>query len=100
LTTECFDHACTCRYTNPERTIIYIKWHDASYQRGECSIDDLKSEVILESAGLLIQETDTEYCLSLDFYPRQMTWRHIEHIPKVMVLEVVKFPLPEKKREE
>lgn len=97
MTTEhhCFDRLCKSRNNNSEKTLIFIKWTDASYQEGPDYIGNLNSGIVLETAGHLVQETDTYYSVALDFYEKEGTWRHITHIPKVIVTEVQKFPVPE-----
>ena len=77
----------------PKRTLVWIRWYDASYQRGECSEDDLVPKVEIESAGLLIREDEEFISLALDRYENDHTWRYIEHIPKVNVRAVKKMVL-------
>jgi hypothetical protein len=72
------------------RTIVFVRWFDASYQRGECSHDELIARVEIESAGLLVREDEQSISLALDRYDADKTWRYIEHIPKVNVLELRK----------
>jgi hypothetical protein len=68
-----------------KRTLALVEWFDASYQRGECTDDELVPTVLLESAGLLIREDKESISIALDSYPVDGTWRYIEHIPKVNV---------------
>ena len=75
-----------------QKSIAYIKWCDASYQRGECTAEDLVPEVIIESAGFLIREDEKTYSIAMDWYESYKTWRYIEHIPKV---NVIRFELIE-----
>jgi hypothetical protein len=70
------------------RTLVYVRWFDASYQRGECTEDELVPVVELESAGLLVAESDQTISLALDRYDEDGSWRHIEHIPKVNVRQL------------
>jgi hypothetical protein len=97
MTTEhcCFDKKCTSRNKNSEKTLILIRWDDASYQEGPYYIGNLKYGVILETAGHLVQENETHYSVAMDFYEEEGTWRHVTHIPKGMVVSVHKFPVPE-----
>jgi hypothetical protein len=97
MTTEhfCSDKSCKSRNKNVEKSLILVKWNDASYQEGPYFIGNLKSGVILETAGHLVQETETHYSIAMDHYEEDGTWRHITHIPKGMVVEVQKFPVPE-----
>lgn len=67
---------------------VYVKWFDASYQRGECDESDLIDHVVLHSFGILIRESDTSYSIAMDQYDADRTWRYIEHIPKVNVLSI------------
>ena len=49
MTTEhcCFDKECKSRNKNSEKTLILIKWNDASYQEGPHYIGNLKLGIIL-----------------------------------------------------
>jgi hypothetical protein len=75
--------------------IAWIRWFDASYQRGECSLDELVTDVEVESAGLLIHEDEESVSLALDSYPADSVYRYIEHIPRVNIREIRKMPIPE-----
>jgi hypothetical protein len=66
-------------------TIAYVEWFDASYQRGECTDDELNPRVYLQSAGLLVREDAETVSLALDRYTPDETWRYIEHIPRVNI---------------
>jgi len=101
MTTEhsCFDKTCKSRNKNIDKTLILIKWDDASYQEGPYYIGGFKPGVILETAGHLVQETDTHYSVAMDFYENDGTWRHITHIPKGMIVEMQKFPIEIKPEE-
>jgi hypothetical protein len=68
-----------------KRTIAWVKWFDASYQRGECTDDELVPRVEIESAGLLVHEDKESVSIALDRYDADGAWRYIEHIPKVNV---------------
>ena len=76
----------------PSRTIIYVKLFDASYQRCECSDEELVPRVDIESAGLLGREDEESLSIALDRYEADGLWRYIEHIPKVNVIESVRLP--------
>ena len=97
MTTEhcCYDKHCKARNKNSEKTLIHIKWEDASYQEGPYYVSNLKSGIILETAGHLIQETDTHYSIGMDFFEDEGTWRHVTHIPKGMVVKVQRFIVSE-----
>lgn len=71
-----------------DRTLVWVRWFDASYQRGECADDELVKRVEMESAGLLVSEDDDVVSLALDRYSRDGLWRHIEHIPQVNIVEM------------
>lgn len=75
----------------PPRTLVYVRWTDASYQRGECSLADMVPRVEVESAGILVAEDDETISIALDHYAAESTWRSIEHIPKVLVVKVRRF---------
>jgi hypothetical protein len=79
--------------TKTKRTIVWIRWFDASYQRGECSEDELVPKVEIESAGLLVREDEESISLALDQYDADRTWRYIEHIPKVNVRKMKKLEI-------
>jgi hypothetical protein len=74
-----------------QRTVVWVRWYDASYQRGECTLDELVPKVEIESAGILVREDDEFISLALDRYTEDSTWRYIEHIPKVNVRQVKKL---------
>ena len=78
----------------PKREMAWVRWFDASYQRGECADSDLVPRVELESAGLLVREDKESISLALDRYPVDGTWRYIEHIPKVNVLSIKRMAIP------
>jgi len=65
-----------------------VRWFDASYQRGECSLEELVPRVEIESAGLLVHEDSDTVSIALDQYDADRTWRYIEHIPKVNILRM------------
>jgi hypothetical protein len=90
---ECYSKTCKQRDALAENCVIYIRWHDATHQDGPCYLDDISTEVILESAGILVKETDTHFSLCLDKHVKNETFRHITTIPKTMVVEVRKFNL-------
>jgi hypothetical protein len=70
------------------RVLAWVKWFDASYQRGECSDSELVPRVEIESAGLLVHEDKESVSIALDHYDADRTWRYIEHIPKVNVRQI------------
>jgi hypothetical protein len=72
----------------PRATLAYVRWFDASYQRGECTRDELVPRIEIESAGLLVREDGESVSLALDHYQADGTWRYIAHIPKVNILEI------------
>ena len=61
--------------------VAWVRWFDASYQRGECAREELVRRVELESAGILIQEDAEGVSIALDRYEGDGTYRYIEHIP-------------------
>jgi len=69
-------------------TLAYVTWFDASYQRGECTSDELVPQVELQSAGLLVRENEETVSIALDSYTNDGTWRYIEHIPKVNIRRI------------
>lgn len=69
-------------------TLVWVRWFDASYQRGECTDSELVTKVELESAGLLVREDEESVSIAMDSYVNDRTWRHIEHIPKVNILRI------------
>ena len=72
----------------PKRQVALVRWFDASYQRGECTEDELAPRVELESAGLLVREDEDTVTIALDRYDGDQLWRYIEHIPKVNITKL------------
>lgn len=70
------------------RKLVVVDWSDASYQRGECSVEEFVPRVVLCTAGHLVREDADTISVALDCYDAEGTWRHIQHIPKVNVLRV------------
>lgn len=70
-------------------TITTVRWLDASYQHGETSLDDFEPEVELVSVGQLVKETRRVISLALNSWQEHDTYRHIEHIPKKMIVRRV-----------
>lgn len=77
--------------SKPKRTVMYVEWFDASYQRGEFTEDELVSRVVLLSAGILVREDKETVSIALDQYEAGGTWRYIEHIPRVNILRIRRF---------
>ena len=71
--------------SNEKRTVAVIRWFDASYQRGECTAEELNPRVEIASAGLLVREDGETVSIALDRYDDDEVWRYIEHIPKVNI---------------
>jgi hypothetical protein len=71
-------------------TLAYVRWADASFQRGEVSDDELVPRVEIESAGLLVREDADTVSIALDHYERDGLWRFVQHIPKVNVVRLKK----------
>jgi hypothetical protein len=67
-------------------TLAYVRWADASFQRGEVSDDELVPRVEIESAGLLVREDADTVSIALDRYEHDGLWRFVQHIPKVNVV--------------
>jgi hypothetical protein len=74
-----------------KRILVWIRWYDASYQRGECNEDELVTKVEVESAGILVKEDADFVSLALDQYEADRVWRYIEHIPKVNIRQMRKI---------
>lgn len=68
------------------RQLVYVRWFDASYQRGECSDDELVPRVEIESAGLLVREDADSISIALDRYEHDGLWRYVQHIPRGNVI--------------
>ena len=75
------------------KTLVYIEWIDASYQRGECTDEELRQFVKLQTAGLLVAEGKEFISVALDRYAEDKFWRYIEHIPKVNIKKIKKFKI-------
>jgi hypothetical protein len=73
--------------------LIHVWWFDASYQRGECSDEELNTKVEIESAGLLVREDKETVSLALDRYERDQVWRYIQPIPRVNILRMRKVAI-------
>jgi len=76
------------------QALAWVRWFDASYQRGECTDQELVPRVEMESAGLLVQEDEESISIALDRYPEDGLWRYIEHIPKVNILAIHRLSPP------
>lgn len=75
------------------QTIVFVQWVDACRQEGPCRIEDLSPECILESAGILVHETDEVISLALDACPSNESWRCISHIPKSYIKAIRRVKL-------
>lgn len=93
---KCYSKTCKQRDSLEEGCVIYIRWHDACHKDGPCYLNDIEDDVIIESAGILVRETDTHFSICLDKYFVDETFRHITTIPKAMVVEVQKFHIQRK----
>lgn len=76
----------------PTKALVWVRWFDASYQRGECTQEEIIPRVEMESAGLLVQESPESISIALDWCPQERVWRYIQNIPRVNVLAIKKFP--------
>ena len=76
-----------------DRKLIWVRWFDASYQRGECTLDELNPRIELESAGLFVQEDENTLSIALDRYSDDQVWRYIEHIPKANILKLKRLSI-------
>lgn len=75
---------------------VYVRWIDSSYQRGEADLDELDdSGVVLETAGFLVRETDDTLSIALDRYHGETIYRHIVHIPRVLVRQLIRIAITE-----
>jgi hypothetical protein len=74
-------------------TLAYIRWFDASYQRGECDESELVPQVEIESAGLIVREDKDTISIALDRYEADQLFRYIENIPKVNVRKIKRIKL-------
>lgn len=72
------------------RTLVYVRWLDASIQQHECREEDLQPGMLLESAGLLVRQDRDFISLALDWCQQDRSWRHVQHIPRVCVRAVRK----------
>jgi hypothetical protein len=90
---ECHSKTCKQRDSLAENCVIYIRWHDACHKEGPCYLNDIENEVIIESAGILVRETETHFSICQDRYVVDETFRHVTTIPKAMVVEIGKFNL-------
>ena len=74
--------------------VAWVRWFDASYQRGECSRQELVRRVELESAGLLVEEDDEGISIALDRYEADGVFRYIENIPRQNIISIRKLTVP------
>jgi len=76
-------------------TVCWIKWQDASYERGEARPDEVEPGVYLQTCGQLVREDDEFVSLALDHFEGSATYdatyRHICHIPKVNIIRERRF---------
>lgn len=75
------------------QTVVFIRWKDASYERGEKTAGEIEPGCVLHSSGILIKEDDEFVSMATDFFPEEETYRHITHIPKVNILAIRKMRL-------
>lgn len=75
--------------------MVWIKWKDASYERGEYTKEEVRPGCDIQTAGILIKEDDEFVSLALDHFPGSDRWdpsyRHIVHIPKVNIVKQRRF---------
>ena len=93
MSSLCYDKSCKSRNGNNKNTISYIRWHDASSQQGILYLEDIKQEVILESCGFLIRESESHISICVDKYIEHGTFRGVQSIPKNMIVERKDFEL-------
>jgi hypothetical protein len=93
MSSSCFDKSCQHRNLNSKNVVSYIRWNDASYQEGVISFGDIKQGVVLESCGFLVKESNTHVSVCVDRYTEHGTFRHVQNIPKGMIIERRDFKL-------
>ena len=78
-------------------TLCWVKWRDASYERGEYTREELTPCVTMESAGVVAREDDEQLSLALDYSPAfgrfESSYRHIVHIPKCNIIKERRFEI-------
>jgi len=96
---ECYDKECKNRDLVENRCVVLVRWHDASYQDGPIYIEDIKKEFILESVGQLMYEDENSITIGMDWHSKRNYWRHVCHIPKGMIKDIIKISIPESFKE-
>ena len=78
--------------------LTWVRWDDASYERGEKEPKEFIGKAKLETAGLWAAEDDETISLALDREVGEETFRHIAHIPKKLILKRRDFRFGPKER--
>jgi len=73
--------------------MVYIVWDDASYEDGNCNLDDLSGLVECWILGWLVKETADVMTIALEYQPDTESWRHVCHIPKSQIKKMKKAPI-------
>lgn len=63
-----------------------VRWLDACLIYDACKLDEIDESYIVVSAGVLVRETDKYVSIALDYSERHENWRHIQNIPKVLII--------------
>lgn len=75
------------------QTVVFIRWNDASYERGEKTADEIDPGCVLHSSGILIKDDNEFISMATDYFLEEETFRHITHIPKVNILTIRRMRL-------
>lgn len=75
------------------RSLIVVRWNDASYERGESRVDDMRVDCVLVTIGHEVKTnyTKTHVSVAMDWFADDKTHRHIQHIPKGMIVSIRRF---------
>lgn len=75
-----------------KRTIIIIKWRDASYVKGPMPLDEIKPLIDLLTIGWLVTESAEAVTMCAEIGVEDEEFSHIIHIPKVNILSRMELP--------
>jgi len=77
-----------------KRKIAYVRWCDASYQRGEITKSEVVPHIELESVGMLIRQDADTVSIGLDYNPLDKSWRFVLNIPRANIVSMIVFKRP------
>lgn len=70
--------------------LALVKWNDAHFLSAESvKKEDLVDDMILYSAGILVEDDGGAIKVALDYSPESQDYREVQVIPKEYILEYV-----------